>query len=257
MKPQKFLCALIFTFILAGESYPAQKNAPNNRARNIYQLFMRVNPRLAEESAKKYAQIIIEAAEKFKQDPYVIAGIVVHESTVNNKAVSKGGDYGLMQVRWKVHEKAIKQRFPKVKRANDMFDARTNIFFGTEIFRDCMRKSDGDFRKGLMYYSAGNTKLRDKVTATVNDLRAKDSSKNANTVKAKSAQPNTAKVDSVKPNSAQANNTQAHNAQDNKINDNGAKVDSAKANTQKSKRHQTEAEMVISTLLRQSQKKEK
>lgn len=174
MRTRKFLLTVIFLLVISGTSYPAQKKDPDNRARNIYQLFTSVNPRLDPASAKKYAEIVIEAAEKFKQDPYVIAGIIVHESTVNNKAVSKGGDYGLMQVRWKIHEKAIKQRFPKVKRANDMFDARINIFFGTEIFRDCMRKSGNDFRAGLMRYSAGNTKLRDKVTATVRDLRARD-----------------------------------------------------------------------------------
>lgn len=177
MNPRKIFCAVIFLLVLAGDSYPSQKKAsrvPDNHARNIYQLFTGANPNLSPADAKKYAEIVIEAAEKFRQDPYIIAGIIVHESTVNNKAVSKGGDYGLMQVRWKIHEKAIKQRFPNVKKAKDMFDARTNIFFGTEIFRDCMMKSDNDFQKGLMRYSAGNTKLRDKVTATVKDLRAKD-----------------------------------------------------------------------------------
>ena len=177
MKPQKILCTVIFLLILSGDSYPAQGN--DSRARNIYQLFTGVNPKLSESDAKNYAGIVIEAAEKFKQDSYVIAGIIVHESTVNNKAVSKGGDYGLMQVRWKVHEKAIKQRFPKVRRANDMFDARTNIFYGTEIFRDCMRKSDNDYQKAILRYSAGNTKLRDKLTATVSKLYARDNSAKA------------------------------------------------------------------------------
>ncbi|MBQ4431018.1 MAG: transglycosylase SLT domain-containing protein [Synergistaceae bacterium] len=144
------------------------------RARNIYALFTKVNPKLDQASAKKYAEIVIEAAGKYKQDPYVIAAIIVHESTVNSKALSKGGDYGLMQVRWKVHEKAIKQRFPNVRKAGDMFDARTNIMFGTEIFSDCMRKAGNDAAKGLMRYSAGNTKMRDKVIATVKELRAQD-----------------------------------------------------------------------------------
>ena len=217
MKPGKFLLAIAFTFILAGESYPAQKKdkPPDNRARNIYQLFMSVNPKLEASSAQKYAQIVIEAAEKFKQDPYVIAGIVVHESTVNNKAVSKGGDYGLMQVRWKIHEKAIKQRFPKVKKANDMFDARTNIFFGTEIFSDCMKKTDGDFQKGLMRYSAGNTKLRDKVTATVKKLYAQD-----NTVKPKAANKTVANTP-VKSNTV-TNNTASNKTSSDKTAGNNA-----------------------------------
>lgn len=140
------------------------------RSRNIYALFMSVNPKLSGSDAKKYTEIVFEACAKFKQNPYVIAAIIVHESTVNRKAVSKGGDYGLMQVRWSVHAKAIKQRFPKVKHGNDILDARTNIFFGTEIFSDCMKKSNGDVGKGLLRYSAGNTKLRDKVLSTVKML---------------------------------------------------------------------------------------
>lgn len=146
----------------------------SQQARNIYALFMRVNPKLDQAKAKRYAEIVLEVSGKYKQNPYVIAAIIVHESTVNDRAVSKGGDYGLMQVRWKVHEKAIKQRFPNIRNANDMFDAKTNITFGTEIFSDCMRRSDNDVPKGLMRYSAGNTKMRDKVMATVRELHAND-----------------------------------------------------------------------------------
>ena len=194
MKTYKFIAsALIFVFLTgscsvfprakkkntakAPQSQPAKTQPlkdPGVKARNIYALFTQKNPRLEPSSAGKYAEYVIEAAGKFGQDPYVIAAIIVHESTVNNKAVSKGGDYGLMQVRWKVHEKAIKQRFPKVKRANDMFDPRTNIMFGTEIFADGMKRSGNDTGKGLLRYSAGNTKLRDKVLATVKELRTKE-----------------------------------------------------------------------------------
>ena len=159
--------------ILAVLALCAAKSVNDVKVRNIYALFTKVNPKLSGSDAKKYTEIIIEACAKFKQNPYVIAGIIVHESTVNSKAVSKGGDYGLMQVRWKVHEKAIKQRFPKVKHGKDIFDARVNIFFGTEIFSDCMKKSNGDVGKGLLRYSAGNTKLRDKVLATVKELEKK------------------------------------------------------------------------------------
>lgn len=174
MKPQKiFFLFLFFLFILASACVT---EAAVSKTDNIAALFTRVNPLLDAKKAKDYAAIIIEAGEKFKQDPYVIAALVVHESTVNNKAVSKGGDYGLMQVRWKIHEKAIKQRFPKVKKASDMFDARTNIFYGTEIFSDCMKKSDGTVRGGILRYSGGNEKLVNKVTATVNELNASASS---------------------------------------------------------------------------------
>lgn len=171
---KKFLSALLLILIFAciAVSADRQAEAQTSKAANIANLFTRVNPSLSAKKAQEYSSIVIEAGEKFKQDPYVIAALIVHESTVNNKAVSKGGDYGLMQVRWKVHAKAIKQRFPKVKKASDMFDARTNIFYGTEIFSDGMKKAGGDWKKGVLRYSAGNKKLVTKVTKTVNELNS-------------------------------------------------------------------------------------
>ena len=179
MMRRKILCALVIVAIFAGISEAAKrkvaaKKVVDDRARNIYALFTEVNPKLSGNDAKKYAEIILEASAKHKVDPYVIAALIVHESTVNNKAVSKGGDYGLMQVRWKVHEKAIKKQFPKVKNAKGMFDARTNIFFGTEIFAYGYNKSGKDVRKGILRYSAGNNQLVNKVMATVKKLQAND-----------------------------------------------------------------------------------
>ena len=141
------------------------------KARNIYQLFRKVNPKLSAGNAKKYSEIVIAAAKKYKQDPYVIASIIVHESTVKSNAVSKGGDYGLMQVRWRVHEKAIKAEYPKVKKASDFFDARTNIFFGTRILSECAAKSK-DLKGALLRYSGGGTKVTAKVMNTLKQLQS-------------------------------------------------------------------------------------
>ncbi|MBQ7593113.1 MAG: lytic transglycosylase domain-containing protein [Synergistaceae bacterium] len=175
---RKILCTLIIVLAIVNFSEAATQNP---KVKNIVELFTRVNPKLSAKTAQNYADIILQAGEKFKIEPYVIAAMIVHESTVNNKAVSKGGDYGLMQIRYKVHSKAIKQRFPKVKRASDMFDARINIFFGCEIFSECYAKTKNVY-DALKRYSAGNKKLADKVTATVRELQAKDNknSKNKN-----------------------------------------------------------------------------
>ena len=172
---QKFFFVILIILVVA-----CIAEADNSKADNIANLFTRVNPSLGAKKAKDYASIIIQAGEKFNQDPYVIAALIVHESTVNNKAVSKGGDYGLMQIRWKYHAKAIKQKFPKVKRASDIFDAKINIFYGTELFSDFVKKADGSWKNGVLRYSAGNKKLLSKVTATVNELN-----KGANKVKSK------------------------------------------------------------------------
>ena len=169
---RKLLCALALVLVLASCSLAAPK-AVDGRARNIYQLFTKANPSLEAGTVKKYVDIVIAAADKYKQDAYVIAAIIVHESTVNYKAVSKGGDYGLMQVRWKVHEKAIKAEYPKVKTAKDFFDPKVNVFFGTRIFSEGAAKSN-DLRGALMRYSGGGEKLTSKVLNTVKELQALD-----------------------------------------------------------------------------------
>ena len=145
---------------IAGGAFAAAKT--DVREQRIQQLFMKHNPKLPAKTAQTYTGHIMAAAQKYKQDPYVIAAIIVHESTVNNKAVSKGGDYGLMQIRYRVHEKAIKAEYPKVKKASDMFDPKTNIFFGTRILSDCAAKSK-DLRGALMRYSGNGEKVTAKV----------------------------------------------------------------------------------------------
>ncbi len=169
IKTLKILCLFIFVFALA-----ASKNVnDSDRARNIYQLFTEANPRLQPKDAKNYAEIILQAGKKYKIDPYVIAALIVNESTVERTAKSRGGDYGLMQVRWKVHEKAIKKQFPKVKSAKDMFDPKINIFYGTDILAYCMKKAKNSVRGGILRYSAGNAELADRVISIVNRLNKK------------------------------------------------------------------------------------
>ena len=172
MRKIRILYALIIVLTFAGSAFAATND--DVKSRNIYQLFTRVNPKLAAGTAKKYVEIIMSAAKKYKQDPYVIAAIIVHESTVKANAISKGGDYGLMQVRWRVHEKAIKKEYPKVKKASDFLDARTNIFFGTRILSECAAKSK-DLRGALLKYSGGGTKVTAKVMNTVKELQAMES----------------------------------------------------------------------------------
>jgi soluble lytic murein transglycosylase-like protein len=171
---------------MSGDSFSASKTQKaqteiDPRARNIFALFTKHNPKLNAETAKKYSELVIEASKKYNQDPYVIAAIIVHESTVNNKAVSKGGDYGLMQVRWKYHKDAVRKDFPNVKHPHDMFDARVNIFYGTKLFAEYMMKANNDLRGGLMGYSAGGVKLTTKVLATVKELKSKDTNMNTKT----------------------------------------------------------------------------
>lgn len=166
-----FLCVLaclLFVDVNASLAAPkAKKNAPA-QIKSIVKLFTEINPALKSADAKNYAEYILEAGEKFKQEPFAIAALIVHESTVRNNAVSKGGDYGLMQVRWRVHKNNITKKYPAVKQAKDMFKPRENILIGTEIFANY--RGDADLKTGIRRYSAGSEKLVNKVSATMSKL---------------------------------------------------------------------------------------
>ena len=150
---------------------PATVNKQNEaRVEAIVDLFVRRNPKLSRKRAAEYAEYIIQAAEKFGQDPFVIAAMIVHESTVRYDAMSRGWDYGLMQVRWSVHKKKISKKYPHIKTAKDVLDPKYNILIGTEIFASYRASAGSDLRRGLLGYSAGNKKLADKIFSTKQGL---------------------------------------------------------------------------------------
>ncbi|MBR0233940.1 MAG: transglycosylase SLT domain-containing protein [Synergistaceae bacterium] len=164
----KVFAAIIIAFLCVNIS--EAKTA--SKIKNISEYFVKVNPSLKAKTAANYANIIISACEKHKQDPYVIAAIIVNESTVNHKAIG-GGNYGLMQINWKAHSAALKKEY-KIKKAKQLFDARINILYGTKVFAYCMSKANNVLRGALMRYSGGNEKHATKVLATLKEIQAKD-----------------------------------------------------------------------------------
>ena len=117
----------------------------------IETLFMKYNRK----QAVRIAYFVREAGKKYDIEPEIIASIIVVESGVRPHVISRGGDYGLMQVRYKVHK-------DKVKSANHLLDPKTNIFIGTRIFKQYYEQKK-DLRKALIRYSGGNKKMAAKV----------------------------------------------------------------------------------------------
>ncbi|MCR4818065.1 MAG: lytic transglycosylase domain-containing protein [Fretibacterium sp.] len=159
-----------FTGKKADSGSPSNAKQREARIRSIAELFSRYNRKLSKKQARQYAEYVLQAGEKFGQDPFVLASIVVHESAANAAAVSRGGDYGLMQVRWRIHKKRIMKEYPSVKKAKDFLDPKINILMGTEILRDCRAAAGSDLRAGLLRYSAGNKKLAHRILATKKTL---------------------------------------------------------------------------------------
>jgi soluble lytic murein transglycosylase-like protein len=152
----------------AGEQDARRRNEAKRKS--IAALLQQYNKKLSDAKAHDYAGFIMQASEKFGQDPFVITAMVVNESSVKHDAVSRGGDYGLMQVRWRVHQKKIRKKYPHIENAQDMLNPQDNLLVGTEIFSTYHATAKRNVRNALMYYSAGNKRLADKVFAVLSKL---------------------------------------------------------------------------------------
>ena len=139
--------------------------------KSITALMRHYNSKLSQQAASQYAEYILQAGEKFRQDPFVVAAMIVKESSARHDAVSRGGDYGLMQVRWRVHRRSITQKYPHIKNAKAMLEPKYNILVGTEILARYCASAD-DLRGGLMRYSAGNRKLAENIFAVLEGLQS-------------------------------------------------------------------------------------
>ena len=130
---------------------------------SIAAFLRRHNRWLTDEQVNNYAVLIKEACERFGQDPFVITALVIAESTGRSNVVSRGGDYGLMQVRWRVHQSWIRNRYPHITEARDILNPKYNLLIGTEIFTIYRARANQDIRATLVRYSGGSNRLADRV----------------------------------------------------------------------------------------------
>ncbi|MBR0317210.1 MAG: lytic transglycosylase domain-containing protein [Synergistaceae bacterium] len=159
IKIAKWLTFLIIllTVLQARLSYGATQKE------TITNLFKHYNKNLTITQLNTMIDSVIVSGAKYKVSPLVIASIIVRESGAKTNAISKGGDYGLMQVRYKVHR-------DKVKSAKDLLNISTNIDIGTRIFAGYYARQKTLY-SALYRYSGGNKTLAQRVLRTLNKLQ--------------------------------------------------------------------------------------
>ncbi len=128
----------------------------------IAAFFREKNPKLSRENAKKYAQIVLQAAREFGVDPFLLAGIIVKESTVRANAQNRGC-YGLMQIKWSVHQKSIPKAFPAIRSVEDLKKPENNIRVGAYMLANFIRRHKGRVDPSLDSYK-GTTSSKYKST---------------------------------------------------------------------------------------------
>lgn len=102
----------------------------------------------AQQKSKPYDQYFEEAAKKYNVDPKLLKAMAAAESSWDQKAASKAGALGLMQV--------MPDNF---KPGEKPFDPHDNIMAGARVLRDGMnwanKNAGGDLEEALRYYNGG------------------------------------------------------------------------------------------------------
>lgn len=129
----------------------AEQKALSAKVQVIVSAFTRVNGSLDRTTAASYAEHVIEAADRFGIHPFMVASIIIRESTVKQNARSRYA-YGLMQVNWKAHRKGLKASFSHIQTLDDLLQPRNNILAGTWIFSWYLKSSGGNTDKALAKY---------------------------------------------------------------------------------------------------------
>ena len=126
------------------------KRDQRDRLKTIETYFRRKNPGVSPQNVQRYARLIDEYSATYDLDPFLVASVLVKESTVKEKAVSKG-NYGLMQINWKANRAWIVKQLP-IRSTKDLLVPENNIRLGATILSANIRKSGGDVDKGLDRY---------------------------------------------------------------------------------------------------------
>jgi len=93
-----------------------------------------------------FSSLFAEAARAYGVDARLIAAVARRESAFNPNAVSRVGACGLMQ---------LMPATARVLGISDIFDARQNIFGGTQYLKQLLDTYNGDIDRTLAAYNAG------------------------------------------------------------------------------------------------------
>lgn len=121
----------------------------------------------------KARQIVAEAirnGEIHQVDPELILAIIAVESTFKERAVSRVGARGLMQVMPGSHSRKIRE----IGGTHALFDPAKNIHTGSRILATYLDNHSGNLRQALLSYNGSlgtRSSFPDKVMRIYRDLR--------------------------------------------------------------------------------------
>tara|TARA_B100000686_G_scaffold303979_1_gene341241 strand:- start:1249 stop:1920 length:672 start_codon:yes stop_codon:yes gene_type:complete len=102
---------------------------------------------------------ILEVSRKYGYDPLFLTALIVTESSFNNKARSRKGAIGLMQIVPRTGYAIAKETNLEWRGKKTLFDPESNIVLGT-YYLDKLVQRFGDLNLALEAYNHGPSQLR-------------------------------------------------------------------------------------------------
>ena len=116
---------------------------------------------MAAQRVRQHAEVLAIASEESGVDPYLLAGMMVAESSGRVDAVSAKGALGLFQLATVTAEwRAEKLGLPKPTREDLLSDPLLNARLGADNMAWLLDTYDGDVVRALCAYNAGARKLK-------------------------------------------------------------------------------------------------
>jgi soluble lytic murein transglycosylase-like protein len=154
-----FSVTMIFSFINLAQAdiyrYQDEQGVwhfTNIKSDTRYKLFIRTPGREPTEYIKEYEELIQQASERFRVDPFLIKAVIKAESDFDYQAVSNKGAQGLMQL---MPETAYDME------VGDPFNPEENIFGGTRYLGLLLERYKNDKTKALAAYNAGPERVEE------------------------------------------------------------------------------------------------
>ena len=154
-----FSVTMIFSFINLAQAdiyrYQDEQGVwhfTNIKSDTRYKLFIRTPGREPTEYIKEYEELIQQASERFRVDPFLIKAVIKAESDFDYQAVSNKGAQGLMQL---MPETAYDME------VGDPFNPEENIFGGTRYLSVLLERYKNDKTKALAAYNAGPERIEE------------------------------------------------------------------------------------------------
>lgn len=148
------------------EPKPAQPEKAANLARHIQRKY-----RVPEHKATHIVREAFFNADRHQLEPELILAIIAVESTFKERAVSRVGARGLMQVMPGAHPGKIKE----IGGRRALFDPAKNIHTGSRILVKYLDAHSGDLRRALLNYNGSlgtRSAFPDRVMRIYRDLKS-------------------------------------------------------------------------------------